>query len=119
MSNCQATQVERKEAEKKKDGNDQENKKEEAEEADQETRKEEQEEEERKCDPAEGGSEEEKKEKMTEDETQVPKATRRLKTRHIKVTLLDNTLFECELDVRAFFTLILLSIVLSQQVQDA
>lgn len=48
------------------------------------------------------GCSQEQKRMITEDEAKVPRAQRRPKTLQIKVTLLDNTFFECELDVRAF-----------------
>lgn len=53
----------------------------------------------------ESGSErrgKEDKEKTTEEEAKTPRAPRRPKTLQIKVTLLDDALFECELDVRIF-----------------
>lgn len=53
----------------------------------------------------EGCSQEQKK-MITEDEAEVPRTQRRPKTLQIKVTLLDNTFYECELDVRAFKILI-------------
>lgn len=49
----------------------------------------------------EGCSQEQQK-IITEDEAKVPRVQRRPKTLQIKVTLLDNTFYECELDVRAF-----------------
>ncbi|XP_071355842.1 protein 4.1 isoform X3 [Trachinotus anak] len=48
-----------------------------------------------------GGSKGEKEEKTTEEEVKVPRAPRRPKTMQIKVTLLDDTLYECELDKHA------------------
>lgn len=45
----------------------------------------------------------EKEEKTTQDEANAPRAPRRPKTMQVKVTLLDDTLFECELEVRASF----------------
>uniref|UniRef100_A0A8P4K7Y9 Protein 4.1 n=1 Tax=Dicentrarchus labrax TaxID=13489 RepID=A0A8P4K7Y9_DICLA len=48
----------------------------------------------------EGGSKGEK-EKTTEEEAKAPRAPRRPKTMQIKVTLLDDTLYECELDKHA------------------
>lgn len=45
-----------------------------------------------------GGKED--KEKTTEEEVKTPRAPRRPKTLQIRVTLLDDALFECELDVR-------------------
>lgn len=50
--------------------------------------------------PEDCGVQEEKK-TMTEEKTKVPRGQRRPKSLHIKVTLLDNTEFQCELDVRA------------------
>lgn len=47
---------------------------------------------------------EEKTEKATEEEVKALRAPRRPKTLQIKVTLLDDTLYECELDVRAFLS---------------
>lgn len=44
--------------------------------------------------------------KMTGEETKAPRAPRRPKTIQIKVSLLDNTLYECELEVRAVFIFI-------------
>lgn len=81
---------------------DKENNKEKGEEADLEKEYEEKEKEEEKSGP-EGGSKEEKEEKSTREEAKTPRAPRRPKTMQIKVTLLDDTLYECELDVRAFF----------------
>lgn len=49
---------------------------------------------------SEGSSHGEKEDKATEEESQTPKAPRRPKTMQIKVTLLDDTLYECELEVR-------------------
>lgn len=46
------------------------------------------------------GEDKGEKEKMTEEEAKAPRAPRRPKTMQIKVTLLDDTLFECQLDVR-------------------
>lgn len=48
-----------------------------------------------------GGSKGEKEEKTPEEEVKAPRAPRRPKNMQIKVTLLDDTLFECELEVRA------------------
>lgn len=64
------------------------------------TKVEEQEEEDKQPSPEGCGVQEEKK-TMTEEETKVPRAQRRPKALHIKVSLLDNTEFQCELDVRA------------------
>lgn len=44
---------------------------------------------------------EEKEEKTTEEEAKAPRVPRRPKTMQIKVTLLDDTLYECELDKHA------------------
>lgn len=41
-----------------------------------------------------------RKDKMTEEKVKSPKVPRQPKTIQIKVTLLDNTLYDCELDVR-------------------
>lgn len=49
--------------------------------------------------PSPEGLQEEKK-TLTEEKTRVPRAQRRPKALNIKVTLLDNTEFQCELDVR-------------------
>lgn len=49
--------------------------------------------------PSPEGVQEEKK-TLTEEKTKVPRAQRRPKALNIKVTLLDNTEFQCELDVR-------------------
>lgn len=64
------------------------------------TKVEEQEEEDKQPSPEGCGVQEEKK-TMAEEETKVPRAQRRPKALHIKVSLLDNTEFQCELDVRA------------------
>ncbi|XP_061838723.1 protein 4.1 isoform X4 [Nerophis lumbriciformis] len=50
---------------------------------------------------SERGSNGEKEEKATEEEPKTPKAPRRPKTMQIKVTLLDDALYECELDKHA------------------
>nr|XP_020462055.1 protein 4.1 isoform X4 [Monopterus albus] len=49
----------------------------------------------------EGGSKGEKEEKATEEEAKAPRTPRRPKTMQIKVTLLDDALYECELDKHA------------------
>uniref|UniRef100_A0A8D3C030 Protein 4.1 n=1 Tax=Scophthalmus maximus TaxID=52904 RepID=A0A8D3C030_SCOMX len=67
---------------------------------DNEEDKEKEQEEEKECAP-EGGSKVEKEEKTTEEEAKAPRAPRRAKTMDIKVTLLDDTLYECELDKHA------------------
>lgn len=41
-----------------------------------------------------------KKDKLAEEKGKAPRAPRQPKSIQIKVTLLDNTLYECELDVR-------------------
>lgn len=97
-----ALQVEKKEKEEEEGGKDKENIQGKGEEADQEKEKREEEEEKREKSGPEGDSKEEEKEKVTEEEEKAPSAPRRPKTMQIKVTLLDNTLYECELDVRAF-----------------
>ncbi|XP_075867598.1 protein 4.1 isoform X2 [Nelusetta ayraudi] len=61
------------------------------------TKVEEQEEEDKQPSPEDCGIQEEKK-TMAEEETKVPRAQRRPKALHIKVSLLDNTEFQCELD---------------------
>ncbi|XP_037650535.1 protein 4.1 isoform X11 [Sebastes umbrosus] len=111
---AQAVQVEKKEAEEEEEegGKDKENAKEKGEEAtlekeDKEKEKEEEEKEKEKESGPEGGSkkeeeeEEEEEEKMTEEEAKAPRAPRRPKTMQIKVTLLDDALYECELDKHA------------------
>ncbi|KAK2829974.1 hypothetical protein Q5P01_017905 [Channa striata] len=49
----------------------------------------------------EGGSKEEEVEKTTEEEAKAPKAQRRPKTMQIQITLLDEAVYECELDKHA------------------
>ncbi|XP_078032234.1 protein 4.1 isoform X12 [Epinephelus lanceolatus] len=102
---AQAVQVEKKEAEEREGGKDEENNKDKGEEAalekDKVEEKEKEKEEEKKCGP-EGGSKREEEEKTTEEEeAKTPRAPRRPKTMEIKVTLLDDTLYECELDKHA------------------
>uniref|UniRef100_A0A671W0V4 Protein 4.1 n=1 Tax=Sparus aurata TaxID=8175 RepID=A0A671W0V4_SPAAU len=112
---AQAVQVEKNEAEEEKGGEDKvsnkekdeeavlekENKeKEEEKEEDGEKEKEEEKEEEKESGP-EGSSKGEKEEKLTEEKAKAPRGPRRPKTMQIKVTLLDNALFECELDKHA------------------
>ncbi|XP_068560508.1 protein 4.1-like isoform X4 [Cebidichthys violaceus] len=97
--------VENKEAEEEEGGKDKENDKEKIEEAalekeDKDKEKEEEKEEEKESGP-EGGSQREEEEKMTEEEAKAPRAPRRPKTMQIRVTLLDDTLYECELDKHA------------------
>ncbi|XP_077403895.1 protein 4.1-like isoform X1 [Vanacampus margaritifer] len=108
---AQAAQVEKKEAEEEESGKDRGLNKEKAEVAtlekaeDNKKEEEEEEEEEGKEEGQEGGSEGssngEKEEKAAEEESKTPKAQRRPKTMQIKVTLLDDTLYECELDKHA------------------
>ncbi|XP_077363261.1 protein 4.1 isoform X7 [Festucalex cinctus] len=108
---AQAAQVEKKEAEEEKGGKDKDLDKEKAEvatlEKEEDEKKEEEEEEEEEEEGKEAGSEGEgssngeKEEKAAEDESRTPKAQRRPKTMQIKVTLLDDTLYECELDKHA------------------
>lgn len=50
----------------------------------------------------EEGNKEEKEEKTAEEEAKAPRVPRRPKNMQIKVTLLDDTLYECELEVRVF-----------------
>uniref|UniRef100_A0A671W7T0 Protein 4.1 n=1 Tax=Sparus aurata TaxID=8175 RepID=A0A671W7T0_SPAAU len=69
-------------------------------EEDGEKEKEEEKEEEKESGP-EGSSKGEKEEKLTEEKAKAPRGPRRPKTMQIKVTLLDNALFECELDKHA------------------
>ncbi|XP_008330075.1 protein 4.1 isoform X11 [Cynoglossus semilaevis] len=116
----QAVQVERKEAEEEEEEegvNDKEKDKEQEEEAavekelekEKEKEGEEEEEEEKEKEKAkeekesvkEADDKEEKEEKATEEETKAPKAPRRPRTMQIKVTLLDDTLYECELNKHA------------------
>ncbi|KAM3596941.1 uncharacterized protein V6R79_023168 [Siganus canaliculatus] len=49
----------------------------------------------------EGGAKEKKHEKVAEDENKTSRASRRPKTMQINVTLLDNTIYSCELDKHA------------------
>ncbi|XP_061738180.1 protein 4.1 isoform X7 [Nerophis ophidion] len=106
---AQAAQVEKKIAEeegKEEGGKDHELDKEKPEvstlEKEDDNKKEEEEETEKaKEGGSERGSNGEKEEKATEEEPKTPKAPRRPKTMQIKVTLLDDTLYECELDKHA------------------
>ncbi|XP_061520111.1 protein 4.1 isoform X2 [Phycodurus eques] len=111
---AQAARVEKKEAEEGEEeeeeegGKDKEVNKEKAEVAtleNKEDNKEEEEKEKGKDEGKEGGSEVssngEKEKKVTEEESKTPKAPRRPKPMQIKVTLLDDTLYECELDKHA------------------
>lgn len=98
---CQALQIEKKEAEEK--GGKEERKKEKGDDVavEKEGEKEKKKEEDEDREPGlEGSPKEEKEEKTTEEEAKASRASRRCKTMQIKVTLLDDTLFECELDVR-------------------
>ncbi|XP_076610504.1 protein 4.1 isoform X5 [Chaetodon auriga] len=94
---AQAVQVQKKEAEEEEGGENEENKKKKGEQA----ALEKEEKEELKESGLEEGSKGEKVEKMTEEEAKAPRAPRRPKTMQIKVSLLDNTLYECELDKHA------------------
>ncbi|XP_062266286.1 protein 4.1 isoform X4 [Platichthys flesus] len=99
---AQTVQVEKKEAkaEEEEGGKDKENGKEKGEEAALENEEDKEREEEKESDP-EGGSKGENEEKTTEEEAKAPRAPRRPKTMQIKITLLDDTLYECELDKHA------------------
>nr|XP_019946056.1 PREDICTED: protein 4.1 isoform X2 [Paralichthys olivaceus] len=101
---AQAVQVEKKEAEAEEEeeegGKDKENDKEKGEEAALENEEDKDKEEEKESCP-EGGSKGENEEKTTEEEAKAPRAPRRPKTMQIKITLLDDTLYECELDKHA------------------
>lgn len=94
-----ALEKEEKEREKEK-----EKEKEKEEKKEEKIEKQEEEKEEKKEEEAgpEGVCEEEKEQKATEEEAKAPRAPRRPKTMQIKVTLLDDTVFECELDVSSF-----------------
>lgn len=96
---CHADQVKKKETEGEEVMKDKENTKEKMEVTDLKTEDKDKEEEKQLA--PEGCSQEEQK-IITEDEAKVPRAQRRPKALQIKVTLLDNTFYECELDVRAF-----------------
>ncbi|XP_034561426.1 protein 4.1 isoform X2 [Notolabrus celidotus] len=104
---AQAVQVEKKEVgeeEEEEEGKDKDKEKEKGEEAILEKEDKEKEEEEKKEEAPEGGDKEEKEEKVEEEEEEeakAPRAPRRPKTMQIKVTLLDDALFECELDKHA------------------
>ncbi|XP_054619177.1 protein 4.1-like isoform X3 [Dunckerocampus dactyliophorus] len=105
---AQAAQVEKKEAEGEEEkveaGKDKEIDKEKAEVSTlerEEDNKIEEETEKAKEGGSEGGSNGDKEEKATEEEPKIPKTPRRPKTMQIKVTLLDDTLYECELDKHA------------------
>ncbi|KAK9526391.1 hypothetical protein VZT92_015092 [Zoarces viviparus] len=98
---AQAVQVENKEAEEEEGGKDKDNDKEKIEEAALEKEDKDKEKEEEKESCPEGGSQREEEEKMTEEESKAPRAPHRPKTMQIRVTLLDDTLYECELDKHA------------------
>ncbi|XP_067467809.1 protein 4.1 isoform X4 [Thunnus thynnus] len=102
---AQGVQVEKKDVEEEGEGGkDKETDKEKTEEATldkEEDKEKEKEEEEKECGQGEGSSKGEKEEKTTEEEAKAPRAPRRPKTMQIKVTLLDDTLYECELDKHA------------------
>ncbi|XP_075961838.1 protein 4.1 [Anarhichas minor] len=98
---AQAVQVENKEAEEEEGGKDKDNDKEKIEEAALEKEDKDKEKEEEKESGPEGGSQREEEEKMTEEESKAPRAPHRPKTMQIRVTLLDDTLYECELDKHA------------------
>ena len=51
----------------------------------------------------EGGSKKDEEEKTAEEHAEAAKAPHRPRTMQIKVNLLDDALYECELDVRAWF----------------
>ncbi|XP_070841379.1 protein 4.1 isoform X3 [Chaetodon trifascialis] len=97
VSSTEAVQVQKKEAEVEEAGNGKENNKKRGEQA----ALEKEEKEELKESGLEEGSKEDKVEKMAEEEAKAPRAPRRPKTMQIKVSLLDNTLYECELDKHA------------------
>ncbi|XP_077598968.1 protein 4.1 isoform X9 [Stigmatopora nigra] len=107
-ADAQAPQVDKKEPEEQEGGKDIEITKEKEEvatlEREEDNKKEEEEEDEEKKKEEgkegelEGSINGEKEEMATEEESKTPKAPRRPKTMQIKVTLLDDTLFECELD---------------------
>ncbi|XP_038580994.1 protein 4.1 isoform X7 [Micropterus salmoides] len=101
-----AVQVEKKEAEE--GGKDKKNDQEKGEEAATENEDKEEKKREKEESSPEGGSkgekeekDEEKVEKSAEEEDKAPRAPRRPKTMQIKVTLLDDTLYACELDKHA------------------
>ncbi|XP_057684634.1 protein 4.1 isoform X7 [Corythoichthys intestinalis] len=105
---AQAAQVDKKEAAEEEGGKDKEITQEKAEVATlekEEDNKKEEEEKGKDEGKEEGGLEGsvngEKEEMAAEEESKTPKAPRRPKTMQIKVTLLDDTLYECELDKHA------------------
>ncbi|XP_037120267.1 protein 4.1 isoform X3 [Syngnathus acus] len=96
---AQAAQVEKKEGEEEEEaGKDKPLNKEKAEAATPEKDGDNEKDEEQKEDASEGSRNQEKEE---EEESKTPKAPRRPKTMQVKVTLLDDTLYECELDKHA------------------
>ncbi|XP_029369386.1 protein 4.1 isoform X5 [Echeneis naucrates] len=95
--NSAEAQVEKKDAEEVESGKDKDNDQEKGDEVPLENKEKKGE---KEPDP-DVGSKGEKEEKMTEEEVKAPKARRRPKTMQIKVTLLDDTLYECELDKHA------------------
>ncbi|XP_071355849.1 protein 4.1 isoform X9 [Trachinotus anak] len=101
---AQVVEVEKKDVEEEEEeeegGKDKDCDKEKGEEAALEKEEDKEKEEEQESGP-DGGSKGEKEEKTTEEEVKVPRAPRRPKTMQIKVTLLDDTLYECELDKHA------------------
>uniref|UniRef100_A0A3Q0R7U6 Protein 4.1 n=1 Tax=Amphilophus citrinellus TaxID=61819 RepID=A0A3Q0R7U6_AMPCI len=104
---CQATQAEKKEAEVDKVEKEKEKHMDEEGEValEKEEEKDKEKEKEEKEKEKESGPEEdikgEKEEKTTEEEAKAPRVPRRPKTMQIKVTLLDDTLYECELEKHA------------------
>uniref|UniRef100_A0A3Q4M4X4 Protein 4.1 n=1 Tax=Neolamprologus brichardi TaxID=32507 RepID=A0A3Q4M4X4_NEOBR len=98
---CQATQVEKKETDEDKVGKDVE--KHEDKDGEVTVEKEEEKDKEKKEEESgpEEGSRGEKDEKTAEEEAKGPRAPRRPKSMQIKVTLLDDTQYECELDKHA------------------
>ncbi|XP_034058075.1 protein 4.1 isoform X4 [Gymnodraco acuticeps] len=102
-ADAQAAQVEKKEAEEDEGGKDKENNKEKEEEAaleKEEKTEEKEEKEEQECGP-EGGSKKDEEEKTAEEHAEAAKAPHRPRTMQIKVNLLDDALYECELDKHA------------------
>ncbi|XP_026202484.1 protein 4.1 [Anabas testudineus] len=96
---AQAAQVEKKEAEEE-GGKYNTSDKEKEEEAALEKEEKKEGEKEEKEDPEEG-SKEEKEERTAEGEAKAPRASRRPRTMQVKVTLLDDTVYECELQKHA------------------
>ncbi|XP_017286172.1 protein 4.1 isoform X2 [Kryptolebias marmoratus] len=97
---AQALQVEKKEAEEDTGRQEKEKEKEKNDEKGEAVLLEKEEDKEKESGP-EGGEKEENEEKAAEEEAKAPRAPRRPKTMQIKVTLLDDTLYECELDKHA------------------